>query len=227
MKQNRINISWYIVADICVCLFTWLSFYYLRTKVQGYNFSMPPGFYLGLFLYTIGWITLHFLTGTYNSLYQKSRVVEAFKTIVVSLVGSLFLLFFFILKNPRTNNYDYYLDFYVLLFPIIICSVLVRVIFLSITKKQLQNGSVFFKTMLIGSGNNAIQFYKKFKNVNDTSGFVITDYLYVGNDKNEFSNSSIKTHSNKLFISELVKDNNIEEIIIAVENNERGIITDI
>jgi polysaccharide biosynthesis protein PslA len=227
LKQPRINISWYILADIAVAVFTWLTFYYLRTFFQHYAFSIPPGFYLGLFLYTTGWISLHFLTGTYHNLYQKSRVTELFKTIFISLIGCLVLLFFFILKNPRSNNYDYYLDFYALLFPLTFCSVLVRMIFLSYTKKQLHNKNVFFNSLLIGSGKKAEQFCKDFFKSNDNSGFVITDFINLNGKVISLPSKNIQTHYNTNTIDSIIKEKSIEEVIIAVDNNERLLISQI
>lgn len=227
MKQPRVNISWYILADIIVALFTWVAFYYLRTQFQHYTFSIPPGFYLGLFLYIGGWIALHFLTGTYHNLYQKSRVGEFFKTIFVSLIGCLFLLFFFILKNPRSNNYDYYLDFYILLFPVTFCSVLIRMIFLSITKKQLHNKNVFFNSLLIGSGKKAEQFCKDFFKSNDNSGFIITDFINLNGKIINIPSKDIQTYYNTETIDTIIKEKNIEEVIIAVDSNERVLISQI
>ena len=194
MKQPRINISWYIFADIIVAIFTWLAFYYLRTQLYDDKFSIPPGFYIGLFMYVTGWICLHFLSGTYTSLYQKSRVVELFKTILISIVGCLFLLFFFILKNPKVNNNDYYSEFYLLLFPVIIMSSITRMIFLSFTKKQLKQKKVFFNSLLIGSGKKAEQFSKDFLRANDSSGFIITDFINLNGKKIKLPGKNINLY---------------------------------
>src|SRR5690606_38843946 len=105
----RINIVCYFFADFIIAIATWVRFYYLRTVIYDYPFSLPPGFCLGLFLYTAGWLSLHHFPGTYTSLYQKSRLGELAKTFGVSLLGCFFLLFFFILKNPHYDNYNYYL----------------------------------------------------------------------------------------------------------------------
>jgi polysaccharide biosynthesis protein PslA len=227
LKQPRVHISWYILMDIAVAVFTWVAFYYLRSYFQGYPFSMPSGFYLGLFLYTTGWVSLHFLTGTYNNLYQKSRVAELFKTIVVSLVGCLVLLFFFILKNPRSNNYDYYIDFYILLFPVTFCSCFVRMIFISYTKKQLQNKKVYFNALLIGSGKKAAQFCKDFSTSNDNSGYVLTDFINLNSHEIKLPTENIRAYKGLENLTSVIVENDIEEIIIAVENNERTIITEI
>ncbi|MFN0082502.1 MAG: sugar transferase [Ferruginibacter sp.] len=227
MNQPRINISWYIVADVVVAVLTWVIFYYLRTQFYHDPFHIPSGFYIGLTMYVTGWICLHFIAGTYADLYYKSRVVELFKTILITIVGCLFLLFFFILKNPKTNNHDYYSEFYLLLFPVMLCSSVTRMVFLSQTKKQLKQKKVFFNSLLIGSGNKAKRFYKEFLQANDNSGFVITDYIDLGRQKINLQATDIAQHTSTEHIATIIEQKNIEEIIIAVDNNDRAIITQI
>lgn len=144
----------------------------------------------------------------------------------MSIAGCLVLLFFFILKNPKVNNYDYYSEFYLLLFPVIILSTLSRMLFLSFTKKQLHDKKVFFNSLLIGSGKKAAQFLKDFSKANDTSGFIITDFINLNGAHGHVPNS-IRIHRSLADISELITVGHIEEVIIAVENNERGLITEI
>ena len=176
MKQPRINIKWYILTDIFICIITWLCFYYLRTVIYDFPFSIPPGFYIGLFLYTLGWISLHFLAGSYNDLYHKSRLAEAGRSVVIVLIGCLFLLFFFILKNPQSNNYNYYFEFYSLLFPNLVLTILSRIIFLGIVKKQLVNKKVFFNVLVIGSGKTAREFLYTFQNTKDQGGSALKHF---------------------------------------------------
>ena len=226
MKQPRVHISRYIINDIAVAIFTWILFYYFRPILQHYPFSIPSGFYLGLLLYVAGWISLHFLTGTYRDLYHKSRVVEFFKTILISIIGCLFLLFFFILKNPKENNYDYYTEFYLLLFPVIFFSTLTRMVFLSFTKKQLREKKVFFNALLIGSGKTAESFHNNLFSSDDSSGFIITDYINL-NAKQTSIPGHINTYSSLSDVLLIITARNIEEVIIAVDNNERSLITEI
>ena len=228
MKQPRINISLYIITDIAVAVITWIGFYYLRAKLYGYSFNIPPGFYLGLFLYTTGWITLHFISGAYRGLYQKSRVVEFLRTIIVSLIGCLFLLFFFILKNPKYFNYQYYSEFYRLLFPVIILSCTARLIFLSVVKNQLSQKKVFFNSLLIGSGKKAEAFCKDFSAANNNnSGYVIAAFINLNGKKITLPPGNIQVYHSLQSLSQIIPEKNIEEVIIAVDNTERGLITEI
>ena len=227
MKQPRINISLYIITDIAVAIITWISFYILRARLYGYPFVIPPGFYLGLFLYTTGWIGLHFISGAYYGLYQKSRVVEFFRTLLVSLIGCLFLLFFFILKNPKYYDYQYYSEFYRLLFPVIILSATARLIFLSVIKKQLVQGKVFFNSLLIGSGKKAEAFCKDFSEANDHSGYVITAFINLNGKNITLPAGNIEVFHSVENLSKIISEKNIEEVIIAVDKTERGLISEI
>lgn len=227
MKQPRININWYIISDIFCSALTWLCFYYLRTSIYNYGFSIPSGFYLGGFLYTLGWLSLHFLSGAYESVYQKSTIYEILRTFFVSLFGCLGLLFFFILKNPHENNMQYYKEFFSLLVPIFIVTLLSRVTFVSIAINQLKKNKVFFNILLIGSYENALQFLESSTKKNSIRGFSITSFLYLSGHNNNKLSNSIKTYNNFNNIDSIIKNDNIEEVIITVEKSERDLLASI
>jgi len=226
LDQPRINIRWYILADVLVSVLTWLCFYYLRTVIYNYPFSIPPGFYIGLLLYTLGWVTLHFLTGAYNSLYQKSRINELLKTVTVGIVGCLFLLFFFILKNPQSHNQNYYLEFYSLLFPYIILTGIVRLIILGIAKRQIENGVVYFNTLLIGSCPKSLHFFHQFQSAGDQRGFRIKWYYDVSGSMNRIDDS-VLCLDKTINLSEFIRKQQVEEVVISVEKSERNKIAGI
>jgi exopolysaccharide biosynthesis polyprenyl glycosylphosphotransferase len=227
VKQPRIHISLYIVSDLLIAIFTWLCFYYLRTKIYDYDFSMPSGFYLGLVLYTVGWMTLHFISGTYNSLYQKSRWGEILNTFTVSFIGCIFLLFFFILKNPLTDNRRYYVEFLCLLIPMIVLTITIRLFFLSIVKKQLLDKKVFFNTIFIGSQQKLQNFYSSINRINDASGFNVIGFINTNGSNGNPLPAKVTEFYNIEDLPQVIKENNIEEIIIAVEKRERDLINKI
>lgn len=227
MKQPRINISWYIITDLLIAVATWLCFYYLRTVIYDYSFSIPPGFYIGLFLYTLGWITLNFLTGTYQSLYQKSRVQEMLRTLIISVTGCLVLLFFFILKNPQYNNYNYYLEFYSLLFPMLITTMVARLIILSIVKKQLKNRDVYFNTLLVGSYEQAAEFARTFHTSTEQNGYRLIGFYPFNDNQAPQRINGLNIHANTEKLQDIIKENNVEEVIITIRKDRRDSITSI
>ncbi len=188
---------------------------------------MPGDFYLGLLCYTLGWLTLHFLAGAYNSLYLKSRFGEFMTTLFVSVIGSVGLLFFFILKNPKTNNELYYLEFFGLLIPVFVCTIFVRMLLLGRAKKQLRNKHVYFNAALVGSGTKLVQLYNAFSKANDDSGYRVTTVINTNGAANEALPDFIHQHHGLQNLADIIASEKIEEVIIAVDKSERGLITSI
>jgi polysaccharide biosynthesis protein PslA len=225
LKQPRLNIRWYILGDLIAAVCTWVLFYYLRSVFYKYPFSVPPGFYAGAVLYVLGWMSLHLLSGAYEEVYQKTALTEMLRTFFVSLIGCFGLLFFFILKNPHENNSNYYWEFFALLIPVFILTLLLRLFFQRIARAQLDNGKVYFNVLLVGSGKNAIQFYEAFTRNNETSGYAIRSFLNTNGSIGFELPDKIKKYNDLHLINQIIDDNNIEEVIIAVEKKERAMLT--
>ncbi|MEO6720001.1 MAG: sugar transferase [Ferruginibacter sp.] len=225
MNQPRINISWYIIGDIFGAALTWISFYFLRTIIYHYPLTIPPGFYLGGFLYILGWVSLHFLSGAYEPVYNKSGVSEILRTLIVCTIGCLALLFFFILKNPQDSNIYYYKEFFSLLGPVFIVTVTLRLLLLRISDHQLKNKQVFFNVLLIGSGKNARQFYETFIHTMPINGYSINSFLNITDNEENYFSDNIKTYHPHANIDAIIAENKIEEVIITIEKDERSSLT--
>lgn len=221
MNQPRIHIAWYIITDIIGSLATWWLFYYLRTFLYDYSYFMPPGFYLGAFLYTVGWLSLHLLSGAYEGIYQKTKLTEFLRTLIVSLIGCLALLFFLILKNPRFDNTYYYTEFFYLLAPVFIVTLFIRFALLNIAIKQIETGKVFFNALLIGTGKTASSFFDAFAKLNKSTGYNITSFLNTNGNSGLQLPAAIKKYNSLAGLSSIIKQDNIEEVIITIEKNER------
>lgn len=224
MNQPRINISWYIAGDIIGAIITWLNFYFLRTVIYGYPFTVPPGFYLGAFLYTAGWISLHFLSGAYEPVYTRSGITEVLRTAAVSIIGCLCLLFFFILKNPQENNMYYYKEFFSLLVPVFVVTLTLRLLFLRAGKRQLKEKKVYFNVLLIGSVESAVPFYHNFTSNNDGTGYNINSFLNITGQPPAFP-GNIRIYNELGNIDQILSENAIEEVIITIEKKERSHLT--
>ncbi len=142
-------------------------------------------------------------------------------------MGCFVLLFFFILKNPQTNNNLYYLEFYCLLGPIFVVTFLFRLVILSIAKKQLHNNEVYFNVLLIGAGNAAQNFLTMFSNTAEKTGFRICSFLNInGNNGFKFPDT-ISKYDKHASLSGIISKNHIEEVIITVDRHDRTLLTKI
>lgn len=227
MKQARTHISLLIFTDIAGAVFTWVLFYFLRTVIYNYPFTIPPGFYLGAFLYVLGWLSLHLLSGAYESVYQKSVITEVYRTLIVSFIGCFVLLFFFILKNPQQNNYYYYQEFISLLLPVFLVTLSGRLFFLNFAKQQVSKGKVRFNVLLIGSGKVATDFFNLFKKNNQNSGYYINSFLNINGSNGLALPASIQLYNDMTKLDEIIATQQVEEVIITVEKNDRILLTKI
>ncbi|MCW3094035.1 MAG: sugar transferase [Ferruginibacter sp.] len=158
-------------------------------------------------------------------IYYKSGITEILRTLIVCTIGCFILLYLFILKNPQKNNAYYYLEFYSLLVPVFLITLLLRMLFLQIGQKQLKKKKVFFNVLLIGSGKSAASFYKTFINTKEITGYSINTFLNINGNKIVALPESIKKYNDLDNIDTIIFENNIEEVIISVEKNERLLMT--
>ena len=180
-SEKQINITWYVVIDLLMAALAWGLFYFVRKWLlneaiaDNGRLQINYKFWLGIGLVPAGWLALYTLVGTYNSLYKKSRLLEFTMTFVCSLIGCIVLFFAVILDDIR-NTYSYYYLAFLFLFAIhFILTITGRLILLNIAKKQLLTGKVFFKTLMVGSQDNAIRIYKQTAKSLQDGG-----YRYVG-----------------------------------------------
>jgi exopolysaccharide biosynthesis polyprenyl glycosylphosphotransferase len=180
-----------------------------------------------LFTYTIGWLSLHLLSGAYEGIYQKTRITEFIRTLLVSLIGCLVLLFFFILKNQQHNNYFYYKEFFSLLVPSFAVTLLIRFVLLNLAIKQLETKKIFFNALLIGSGKNASSFFASFIKTNKNTGYNISSFLNTNGNSGLQLPDSIKKYNHLSELNSIITNDRIEEVIITVEKNEREMLVKI
>lgn len=182
---------------------------------------------MGAFLYTLGWLSLHLLSGAYEGIYQKTKITEFIRTLLVSLIGCMVLLFFFILKNPQNNNIFYYKEFFSLLVPVFVVTLFIRLFFLNHALRQLQTGKVFFNALLIGTGKTAGSFFNSFIKTNRDTGYNITSFLNTNGNTGLQLPEAIKKYNDLSQLHSIVTSDAIEEVIITVEKNERELLVKI
>lgn len=219
MKQPRINIAWYAAADFIAAVLAWAAFYFLRKKIIGEAPLTGTYFYWGFIVYPVCWLTFYHIAGTYKKLYQKSRLLELVKTFNHSFIGCVFFLFFLLVYDNNSNYNIHYKEFFSSWAAQFFFTALFRLALLSKIKQQLTNGTVFFNTLLTGTGTAALNLYQAVVNNKEKTGFRIAGTASV-NGKNVFTEQPPYL-GNIAAIDAIIDDNNIEEVIIALEKNER------
>ncbi len=221
MNQPRIHIGWYALGDLIAAVLSWISFYFLRKYIIEEDFIIGRKFYIGLILFPLVWLIVYYLAGSYNALYQKSRLIEFLNTLIYTFFGSLCILFLFLVYDSTGDYNIYFKEFISLLGIHTLCTYCIRLLFLNRAKSQLNKGTVFFNTLIIGSSNNAVSLYESIVTNKEKTGYRILGFANANGNSGSALPAAIKNFGNTDAIASIIADNRIEEVIIAVEKKER------
>ncbi len=163
----------YVVLDIIAAMITWFCFFSYRKFHEPFYDSAQQvyaamfsdyKFYLGITLIPLSWIILYMITGTYRSVYRKSRIKELESIFRNTLFGSL-LLFFVIILDDHIVDYTDYIKLFIILFGLqCIITGVFRFVVITITNNAIHSGKLQFNTILVGGGKLALICLKIWKN---------------------------------------------------------------
>jgi len=221
LKQPRIHIGWYAAGDLIAALAAWIIFYFVRKQIIGEAPLVGNKFYLGLIIYPLAWISLYHLGGSYKNIYHKSRLIEFLNTFNYSFIGSIAILFLFLLYDATDEYNIYSKEFFSLLGIQVTITFIIRLFFLSRVKIQLEKDDVFFNTLIIGSSRNAVALYNAIISNKEKTGYRITGFVNTNGSSGSDLPLAITNFGRTENIAEVIAEKKIEEVIIAVEKRER------
>jgi exopolysaccharide biosynthesis polyprenyl glycosylphosphotransferase len=219
----------YIVADYLSACLAWSLFYlYRKFYIEPEKFGILPEqvfdrqFVLGIIILPIGWVLAYYLTGFYKNIYRKSRINELMQTVATSIIGVTFI-FFFILLDDFVSSYKAYYKVYTVLFILhFFITAFFRFILSSITNYKINKGQIGFNTVIIGSNQRALKIFEEITSTRKSSGNRFIGFIHL-DEKNGFSEELKKQlpHLGEYKdLKKIVIDNQVEEIIIAIESWE-------
>ena len=233
MTGRKTSIWLYAASDFMSSLLAWYCLYMFRKviiEVQGFNPTLPfydKQFFAGVLIVPSIWVLLHYVSGAYTDLYRKSRFQELAKTAFMVLLGTI-VIFFALLLDDRVRRFtDYYLTFLVLYLAQFTFTFLGRLILLNRAKAAIRKKKFGFNTLLIGSNQNASDIYEEFSATNRHFGYKFLGYIKLNGDTANRVTSELKQLGTISDLEKVVEQNNIEEIIIAIESNEHHQLNDI
>ncbi len=222
MNQPRIHISWYALGDCIAAILSWIIFYFVRKHIIHEAFVIGPRFYIGIAVLPFIWLMVYYLVGTYNNLYQKSRLVEFSNTGIYTFFASIGILFLFLLYDVTGDYNIYYKEFISLWLIQTFFTFFIRLLFLNRAKKQLNSGTVFFNTLILGSSSNAVNLYNAIINNKEKTGYRIAGFANTNGSNGTALPPGIISLGNVADAGSIITHNKIEEVIIAVEKKERS-----
>lgn len=226
--NKKLHTLKYIFIDVLAAIISWTLFFVFRKKYIepikfGYEIDVvfDDNFFLALVIIPLFWLTIYAVSGTYKNIYRKSRLKEFGQTFLASLVGSLILFFVIILDDEIATYKQYYLSYLTLFSIHFLVTELFRLILTTYTGRRIKSRKIGFNTLIIGSNQNALDLFHEINNQKHSSGNNIVGFTHV-NEANEISKlAKFLPHlGNCVDLRKTIEDNNIEEVIIAIESSE-------
>jgi len=212
--KKHIEPFWYAVSDYLMAAVAWGLFYFLRQNLTGEPHFIDEKFWLGIFFVPAGWLILYALTGSYNSIYKKSRLAEATATFLCSLIGSVVLFFTLILDDSK-RDYNYYYAAFGLLFVLkFLLFSLGRLVILSVVKQQILNKTIRFNAAIVGNAITSEPLFAEIRNNLSVEGYEVVGVVSL-NQENHFQH--LKKLGTLQQLEQVIDDHKIKLVIVAVD----------
>ncbi len=225
----------HIIADYLSAVLAWGLFFFYRKilidpsiKDKLYIIFEDPNLYLGIIIIPLAWIAFYALTGSYKRILRKSRLKDLGTTMLQTIIGVTILFFILILDDVIVSHKTYYQSYFSLLGIHFILTYIPRLILTSIVTSKIHNRKIGFNTIIIGSGKAALALYNELENQFISYGVKILGFVHIKNGKTKYELSDHLDHfGSYLRIRSLVKKYNIEEVIIALDQEDESEAMDI
>lgn len=217
----------YVLWDWLASVMSWFLFFCYRKSTEQPDYFRhfdvvynDPNFWIGIVIIPIAWVFLYLLAGSYRKVYFKSRVSELGETLLVTLIGTVALFFATILNDTIVTYRTYYTSFMVLYLLQFFISYIGRLIITTHTARQIHNKKIGYNTLIIGSNDNACAIYNEIENQELPSGSVIVGFVNVYDKKEYKLEQYVPRIGYYKDVAKVIKDYDIEEVIIAIERSE-------
>ena len=228
MNKKRLA-SLYFVVDWLASILAWSLFYFFRKAHEDlyinywdritHSFA-TPSFWLGVAIIPICWLILHAVSGAYEKVYQKSRLKELGQTFFITLIGVIILFFVVILDDEVASYKSYYQSFIALFTLQFVITYIPRLIITTSVIYRIRAKKIGFNTLIVGSNDNACAIFKEIEEEVKPSGRRLIGFLNVY-DKKEYKLAEyLPRLGSYREIEQIVKEQNVEEVIIAIERSE-------
>ncbi len=224
-NQRRLELFIYRLLDFFSAMLAWFLFFLYRKKIESPGFPLDevmhdPKFWTGLVVIPIGWLLLYNIFDKYSDIYRYSRFATFNRTLFLSFFGVLIIYFTVMIDDSVfrfTNHFQPFIRLFIYHFLI---TVSFRMIFLTWASKRLKAGKISYKTLIIGGDQNALDLYNEIVEREYKLGYNFIGFI----DSNGNSKNLLGSQMSKLGmiedIDQIIRSENIEEVIIAIETTE-------
>jgi len=225
--NKRLQIIKYIIADLISSSLAWTLFFlfrkvYLEPEKYGYpvDVTFDGNFYFGLLIVPMFWLVLYTIAGLYNNIYRRYRIKELGQTLLLSLIGVI-VIFFTLLLDDEIASYRYYYNSFIALYCLHFgITFIFRFLLTNRTVKRIHKRKIGFNTLLVGMNEKAFKAYHEIQNIKNSTGNKFVGYVVVNGGSGLLKQVGLPELGHFTEIHKIIRDNDIEEVIIAIESSE-------
>ena len=228
------QVAKYLIFDFLAAAISWTLFFIYRKAViepQRFGIDIPieftSRFYLGLLIIPVVWITVYYITGYYKNIFRRSRLLELGQTFITALAGVIVIFFTLILDDFVDSYKNYYQLFFTLLLLHFGFTYIFRLIITTRTIHRIHKRKIGFNTLIIGSNENALKVYNEMTSQVRPAGNKFVGFVGVENNNDELLNSFIPKLGGVSDLANILENQNIEEVVIALETVEHERLSEI
>lgn len=218
-----------MTGDFIALVLVWYAYYHVRFELNWFVTEQviePATLFIPSLVMAVFWICLFAFFGLYRRMYLTSRFDEIIRVGKISVIGTL--IFFFLLfmddLNWNEDNIRYARNYTVLYWLLTFSFVSVnRLIIRTVQRHSVMRGYNLHKAVIIGTGQTAKNIFDDVER-NRTTGLGVIGFISHNGKMVDESTvvDAEKVLGNLSQINDIIRQNQVEEIIIAMEPEDRN-----
>jgi exopolysaccharide biosynthesis polyprenyl glycosylphosphotransferase len=233
MNKHK-QVAKYMFFDALAAALAWsLFFIYRKTYLENgniFNFDLlklDPNFWIALPVIPAFWLAFYYITGFYNDIYRRSRLIDLGQTVLISLIGVTIIFFTLMLDDTILSYKNYYQSFFTLLALHLLFTLIPRLILTTRTIHKVHKRKIGFNTLIIGSNEQAVKLYQEMVSSELPTGNIFVGFVKVDNRNEILLEKHLPFLGTINELPTIIDKNKVEEIIIAIETSEHNKIQEI
>jgi exopolysaccharide biosynthesis polyprenyl glycosylphosphotransferase len=221
--KRKFHLYRFIAFDFFAAIIAWITFYLLRKVLLG---EEKEGINLSLlehaFIISLFWMAVYYFFGFYSEIYRKSRIKEFFTVLAVSLGGTLVIFFTLLLDDEGVINYKSYYKTFTAYFAIhFFITIFLKISLITYVKTLVKKKKIYFNTLIIGSGQKAVEIFDEINKSFEMLGLRFIAYLSLKENRNKFGNK-LRYMGSVENMNKVISRLHIEQVVIAMENEDHA-----
>jgi exopolysaccharide biosynthesis polyprenyl glycosylphosphotransferase len=227
MKNKKLWIA-YLFSDWVSATLAWSLFNFFRKRIiENQPFEIDEKFKLSIVIIPIIWIILYFSFGAYKNIYRRHRIKEVSQTLLLSLIGTFFIFFAFLLDDQNPSYQDHYTRIIGLFSIHAAITLIPRFVITSRIVHKIHNRKIGFPTIIIGSNIKALEIFQELKNMKKSAGNQLIGYVTINGSADKMIETKLPKLGDYSALEKIITKSKIEEVIVATEPKEHDKINKI